>query len=380
MAIINLILAGFLALGTILAPVGGWLKTLGEDAYFTEWAETDKFGKDDYIELEKEIGEDFIVLNLADVQLDDAEQYDKEGIYTEELIKKLVAENEPDLITLTGDNAWGTMAYIELIELIDSFGIPWAPVMGNHDGQGCMSEFWVAYLLDEAENCLFRFGPNDMGYGNYIINITENDKIIHTFFMMDTHNNREYALEDGTVVSDYDHIWERQMDWYSWAVDGIKAIAGYTVPSTVIMHIPVVEYLTGWEAYAIGKEPSPAQYYGALDEKWAPWGYGVRYEFGGFPCHHNEDGTVTLFNNGFFALCKEKGSTKDIVVGHDHVNDYSVLYQNVRLTYALKTGFGSYWRSDLIGGTTLHVNDFGVLTHQHHYYDLAENNWDVVDD
>lgn len=380
MPIISLILAGFLSLGTILAPVGGWLKTFGEDAYFTEWSETDTFGKDDYIELPKKQGEDFVVLNFADVQLYDDEQYDKKGIYTEELIRKLVAENDPDLITLTGDNAWGTMAYIELINLIDSFGIPWAPVMGNHDGQRCISEFWVAYLLDEAENCLFRFGPKGMGYGNYIINVVENEKIIHTFFMMDTHCDREYELEDGTVVGSYDHIWENQMAWYKWAVNGIKSIAGYTVPSTVMMHIPVVEYLTGWEAYAFDQEVPAKDYYGALDRKWAPLGYGSRYEFGGFAYHQSADGNITLFNNGFFELCKSLGSTKDIVVGHDHVNDYSVYYEGIRLTYALKTGFGSYWQSDLIGGTTLHVNDFGIMTHQQHHYDLAENGWDVTDD
>lgn len=380
MAIIKLILAGILALGQILAPVGGWISTFGEDAYFTDWSATDTYGEDDYIELKKEQGKDFVVLNFADVQLDDAEQYDKEGVYTQELIKKLVAENEPDLITLTGDNAWGTMAYIELIKLIDSFGIPWAPVMGNHDGQGCMSEFWVAYLLDEAENCLFRFGPKDMGYGNYIINVTENGKIVHTFFMMDTHNNRKYELEDGTTVEDYDHIWERQMEWYKWAVEGNKALAGYNVPSTVMMHIPVVEYLTGWEAYAVGQDVEPKMYYGPLDNKWAPLGYGSRYEFGGFPYYTDKQGNTVLLNNGFFDLCKQLDSTKDIVVGHDHVNDYSVYYEGIRLTYALKTGFGSYWQSDLIGGTTLHVNSNGEMNHQHHHYNLEENGWDIVDD
>ena len=371
MAIFRLIIAGFLALGQILAPVGGWISTFGEDAYFTDWSAEDKFGADDYIELKKTPGEDFVVLNLADVQLDDDEQYDKLGEYAEDCIRKLVADNEPDLITLSGDNAWGTMSYIELIRLVDSFGIPWAPVMGNHDGQGCMSEFWVAYLLDEAENCLFQFGPKDMGYGNYIINITENGRIVHTYFMMDTHNNREYELEDGTVVSAYDHLWDNQLDWYEWAVKGIASIAGYTVPSTVVMHIPVVEYLDAWVAYTNDED-----YMGEISDAFGPIAYGGRYEFGGFP-YTEVNGETVLLNNGFFALCKELGSTKDIVVGHDHVNDYSVMYQGIRLTYAVKTGFGAYYTDDMIGGTTMHINSLGVNTIRQNYYDVAENGWVV---
>lgn len=36
-------------------------------------------------------------------------------------------------------------------------------------------------------------------------------------------------------------------------------------------------------------------------------------------------------------------STKNVICGHDHVNDFSLVYEGVRLTYALKTGNGAYW-------------------------------------
>ena len=114
--------------------------------------------------------------------------------------------------------------------------------MGNHDGQGCPSEFWCAYNFAQAKNCLFKFGPRGMGYGNYIVNITENGEIIHSLFLMDTHSDVEEDNINGAAGSGYDHLWKDQFDWYSWAVDGIEAAAGKQVESTVIFHIPLYEY------------------------------------------------------------------------------------------------------------------------------------------
>lgn len=372
---ITLVISFIMAIGQVLSPVGALIKAGGEDAFFDDWSVAEKFTQEDYIELKKEPGKDFVLLNLADIQLQDDEIYAKEGTYSFELIDKLVKDTNPDLITLSGDNAWDTMAYLETIKKIDSYGIPWGAVMGNHDGQGCISEFWAAYLLSEAENSIYEFGPKDMGYGNYVVNITENGRIVHTVFFMDTHNNREYTLEDGTVVGGYDHLWESQMKWYKWAIEGTRELANHTVPSTVIMHIPVVEYLDAWETYMGG-----AYNYGKIDAKFAPVATGSKYEVGGFPCSENGNGTITKFNNGFFKYCQDIGSTTNILVGHDHVNDFSILHEGIRLNYALKTGFGSYWQPDLIGGTTLNINSLGMVELNHHYYDLAENGWDITDD
>lgn len=366
MAIIKLIIAGILALGQILSPVGAWIANFGEGAFFTDWSKEDEFTAEAYIELEKEVGEDFVVLNLADVQLDDDELYDTLGQESMALVAKLIEDMDPDLITLSGDNAWGTMTYLKLIELVDSYGIPWAAVMGNHDGQGCMSEFWAAYHLAEAENSLFQFGPDGMGYGNYLINITENGKIVHSIYMMDTHNNREYTIGDETVKG-YDHLWDDQMDWYKWCVEGTNAIAGYNVPSTVIMHIPVYEYFDAW--YAVSSDVDDANgILGTIDPAYADIASGRRGEYGGHP----------PVNNGFFELCKKLGSTKNMIVGHDHDDDYSILYEGIRLTYAVKTGAGCYYTEDMMGATTLTIDSDGVGTITQNYYALTDGEWSKV--
>ena len=120
MAIIKLIISFLLSFTQILVPIDAWLQSGGEESYFTEWSITDTFDEEDYIEIEKVPGEDFVVLNLTDIQLDDDDLYADIGVYTEDLVRKIVAEKDPDLITLSGDNAWSAMAYLELIELMDS--------------------------------------------------------------------------------------------------------------------------------------------------------------------------------------------------------------------------------------------------------------------
>ena len=360
MAIIKMILAFLMSLSQILAPVGAVVQT-GEAAYFTDWSLEDTFDEDDYIELEKTPGEDFVVLNLTDIQLDDDEVYGDYGTSAQELIAKLIEANDPDLITLSGDNAWGTVAYLELINWLDAYGIPWAPVMGNHDGQGCISEFWVAYQLANAENCLFEFGPKDMGYGNYIINVTENGDIVHTFFMMDTHGSADFTLEDGTVIDGYDHLWENQLLWYEWAVNGIEELAGHPVESTAIMHIPVFEYIEAWDMVSITNPDGTSK----LNPAYSDIASGGRGE----AC------CPSPVNNGFLDLCKELGSTKTIIAGHDHVNDFVVEYEGITLAYAVKTGFGCYYDPEMIGGTTVEINDKGEAKLTQHYYDIELCGW-----
>ena len=72
-------------------------------------------------------------------------------------------------------------------------------------------------------------------------------------------------------------------------------------------------------------------------------------------------------DNGFFALMQAMGSTEHFIVGHDHTNNYSVMYEGIRLTYALKTGAGCYWNKRLNGGTTITVGSDGHATVAHEY-------------
>ena len=307
-------------------------------ACFYPWNADMPYASEVYaVEMKKDPAKDFVILNLSDIQCHDGEAFCQVGEMAEETIDKLIKEVHPDLITLTGDNAFDQFAYLRLIEFLDAYNIPWAPCMGNADMRDVeMNEFWACYRLAHAKNCLFRYGPEDMGDGNYVINITENGKIIHSLYMMDTHH--ETDDEKGTH---YDHLTERQMQWYEWCARGIAAEAGHTVPSTAMFHMPVREYVDAWNSILdpkTGKPTGPA----------ATQRYCQMREGCGCP-----DG-----NNGFFTLAGKMG-TALMMCGHDHTNCFAIPYRGITLCYALKTGYGCYWDEDSNGGTVVTIGSDG---------------------
>lgn len=346
--ILKQIVAFLLTLPMTFAPLFGVIRQGGKAAFFENWSANDPFTADYAVRLEKNPDKDFVVLNIADIQLDNDETYSEIGEKAYALVDRLVRETQPDLITLTGDNGSTILPYIELIRKIDAYGIPWAPVMGNHDGHGFPGEFWCAYNFYDAQNCLFRFGPKDMGYGNYVIHICEGDEIIHTLYMMDTHDNIKQDNCNGKKDSGYDHLWENQMQWYAWAVSGTNALAGHAVESSVFFHIPLCEYNDAWDM---------ATQDGAFKPEYAGTCFGVKHET---VCCAPE-------NNGFFALMQRLGSTKNVICGHDHVNSYSIPYEGIRLTYGLKCGEGAYYEDGISGGTTLTIGADGHAAVAHHY-------------
>ena len=92
------------------------------------------------IVLQKQKNKKFTILNFSDPQLSDAEWKEgrAEGILLRETVTAMINKVQPDLITVSGDLAWAGNyeSYANLADLLDSFGIPWAPVFGNHDNQG----------------------------------------------------------------------------------------------------------------------------------------------------------------------------------------------------------------------------------------------------
>ncbi|MBO5737094.1 MAG: metallophosphoesterase [Clostridia bacterium] len=361
------IVAMILSIFDIAIPFVAQVCTNTGETLMYEWSSDLEFSENYFVELQKTPGKDFKVLNLTDIQLYDSEIYEENGIGPDchNLVEQLIKDEQPDLITLSGDNFCSTLSTLELIDILDSYAIPWAPVFGNHDGGNHNEwQFWAAWHLANAKYSLFDYGPEDMGYGNYIINLTENDEVIHSFYMMDTHGIiGQEQVKNHTYIL-YDHLWDNQIAWYEWAVLGNQRLAGHPIQSTAIMHIPLFEYKAAWKSVATGK-PTHGAPFGVLAQEYSYIAFGLCRKAGGWPKE----------SNGFFDKVKELDSTKDIIVGHDHYNDFSVLYEGVRLTYALHTGFGSYYWKDLYGGTVLTINSEGKTNIRHAYYSFIEETW-----
>ena len=62
------------------------------------------------------------------------------------------------------------------MEFMDKFGVPWAPVFGNHEGTSAMGVDWQCEQLVNAKNCLF-VQRELTGNGNYSVGIMQGETI-----------------------------------------------------------------------------------------------------------------------------------------------------------------------------------------------------------
>ncbi len=332
------------------------------------------------IKLTKSPSKDFIILNLTDPQLGSHEWnrglMHKDRAYliytTNELIKRI----KPDLITVTGDISWGggqEIAYKEFADLVDSFGIPWAPIWGNHDNQcpdGFLTEIGDMYL--GYKNCIYEHGDRAMGYGNYVIAIEEGNgeecNIAHALFMMDSHERGTFVNPDdpdGEPVECYAKLWENQLEWYKEQNELLKGMG--CRDTSLFTHIPIYAYRQAWEA-AFSKEYDFNKL--SVEESYSPkyWNDGYKDSFGvrheGIASHDFEDGVLDVLLEG--------GTTKHAFAGHEHINNFSIKYKGIRLTYTTKIGSGCYWDPKINGGTVIRVNSSGIAEVYHEYVDVSE--------
>ena len=283
---------------------------------------------------------------------------------TRRLIRDLVKETEPELILMLGDNVatfFNHSASRQMIRFMDGFGIPWAPLFGNHDHHGKATSEYLAQMLErESTYSLFRWGPNNVGLpGNYFINVERvvgselvDDEVIdvvevvHTFFMMSTKESPWFQWR-------YTPYTLGQVAWYEWAVRGIanRYNGGEVVPSTLMLHKPLPVFCEAWDW--------------AVENSLVVWG-------------DNREGIWAAdYDNGLFRMVYELGSTRYVIAGHDHINDFKIYFQGeidgvemsrvIRLSYALASNrnlgvFGSY--GHIAGGTLLRVGVCGTVVQE----------------
>lgn len=291
--------------------------------------------------------------------------YFKNGMYgmeerTYAHVRALVSEARPDLILLTGDNVYGEfddagVMTRELIALMESFEIPWAPIFGNHDNETRMGVNWQCKQFENAPHCLFARG-DVTGNSNYMIYLESKGKPVFALAMMDSNGchtvGNPMAPEEGVQPSNVDYdllthqsgIYPDQVAWYRQAVQGL--------PNAVFLHIQVHAF------------------YKALQER---YGYvqGVDVatdregDVGFYPEHMGEGGFVDP-DHVFFDAAKE-ADCRAIFAGHQHRVDCMVNWQGVTLGYGLKTGYCTYWRGGATGGTLHEISADGAIKSTHVY-------------
>ena len=75
--------------------------------------------------------------------------------------------------------------------------------------------------------------------------------------------------------------------------------------------------------------------------------------------------------DGVFDVIRRGESTKYVIAGHDHINNWMIDYEGVKLIYGLKAGAGCYWNPILNGGTVLQIGSEGVKEARHEFVDVS---------
>lgn len=242
---------------------------------------------------------------------------------TLDFVGKLLDDEKPDLVVLSGDQVNGDSApdaqsaIFKFAELFISRKIPYAAIFGNHDDEGSLDRDSQMKILQALPYSLSEPGPTNVeGTGNYVVEIlapsTEHSAI--TLYLLDTHG---YS-PDERQFKGYDWLKPNQIEWF-------KAEAGKRRKNHAeykkihldmsFVHIPLPEYRD---------QSSPHV---------GEW---------------RESVTAPGFNSGFLDALVEKG-VKVLSCGHDHVNDFCALNKKsepvndeIWLCYGGGGGFGGY--------------------------------------
>ena len=301
-------------------------------------------------------------------------------------VAAMISAEKPDFVIITGDMAYpvpfqsGTFnnkSGAKLVaELMETLGVYWTVSYGNHDTEAYsffdreeITEFYSQY-----PHCLAREGAKDTdGYANQVFNIINSDGIItRSLFTIDSH-----SYVDGDIFGimwKYDNIHENQIEWYKSVIEennkynkfrilassDLRIHAKYenyvNVPSSVFLHVPLMEYKTAWNEYVENDYKDTAD---------------VKFNYG----KAGESGKVVypgLYDDNFFETMLELGSTDTVFCGHDHLNNFSVNYKGIDLTYSYSVDYLAYVGISKLGSqrgcTMLTVAESGDITYSAENY------------
>ncbi|KFY12082.1 hypothetical protein V491_06921 [Pseudogymnoascus sp. VKM F-3775] len=262
---------------------------------------------------------------------------------TLEFIGKILDDEKPDLVVLSGDQVNGDTApdaqtaIFKFAELFIKRKIPYATIFGNHDDEKTLSRaaqmdhFIYRYSSGWSGQRSLPPGPKPLpivgnardfppadeisGVGNYYVEILARGSSKHsalTLYLLDTHA----YTPDERKYEGYDWLKQNQIDWFKSTAQGLKkAHREYTKVhmDLAFIHIPLPEYVSENMTF-IGEA--------------------------------REGVTAPAFNSGFRDALVEEGVLM-VSCGHDHANDYCGLsmqkdHPALWMCYGGGSGFGGY--------------------------------------
>lgn len=226
-----------------------------------------------------------------------------------ECMSEILDAEKPNLVILTGDQVYSpsvAQSLPELLKCITERNIPFVTVFGNHDAQ---FECTRSQMYDQVRAMPNNLQPDrgevespDYALTVYASNGTSPASVLYCF---DSHDVTRIP-----GLSKYDWIKFDQINWYREKSKSFTdANDGTPLPSLAFFHIPLPEY-------AIADAEESNMLIGSKGEKVS----------------------CPPLNSGLFTAIKEQGDVIGTFCGHDHDNDFAVIYKDILLAYGRYTG------------------------------------------
>ena len=294
----------------------------------------------------------FRILHITDIHdvepvMDDDEireipdNKDKETL---NVIEKLVAKTNPDLVVFGGDNIsgyWEEFTYDLVQSTIQKItapirerNIPLCVVFGNHDGEcGFHTEFQMMQYM-EYTNCRSNLNDEDIyGCGNCCVTIKSSDgkKDALAIWLMDSNDYEKNSQGEFS----YDHVHDDQIEWYEKRAAELRAAnGGEALPAILFQHIPVQQELNGFKEVTAEDEYTferKGKYFYLANEI-------LEGRVREVPCPPNMEKD---YSNQLESW-KKTGDIFAAFFGHDHINDFRMNVEGIDLYQTIGAGYFTY--------------------------------------
>ncbi|KAF1318607.1 Inactive purple acid phosphatase 29, partial [Globisporangium splendens] len=245
---------------------------------------------------------------------------------TTKFMNALLDAEMPDFVVFSGDNVQ-TLNVSNHQSAVDAFtqgvetrGIPYAVILGNHDDENGFPREEVMELVLQKNNSYAQRGPTTIdGVGNYLLTVeapvngawgNAGAPVLQMYFL--DSGGYPNATRYPNVTSKYDWIKDNQVEYYHNLSVAAQQNASRTSPDPAIMffHIPLREYdYTAAEASTTNGEK-------------------------------NENVSSSDIESSLFSALVDRDEVKVTFAGHDHINEYCHKRQGIQLCYGGGTGFG----------------------------------------
>jgi len=263
----------------------------------------------------------FKIVQFTDLHLISGAEYAVRNDSTYLLMRKVIKEENPDLVVITGDivvSGGAAKIWQQVVKPMTEAQVPFAITFGNHDTETGMTKEDILSLVQKNKfNLTISADKKVSGVGNCSLPIysTEGKSMPWVIYLFDSHA----YTSDSKRLGSYDWIKFDQIQWYRDQSATYAKKEGKPVSALAFFHIPLPEFeLVRNQKTTLGS---------IVERVCSP-----------------------SVNSGLFSSFIERNDVVGVFVGHDHNDDFVGLAANICLGYGRKTGYASAYKEVLKRG------------------------------